>query len=100
MARKKNFLTYFFTTYITNFSFRGSQIENANFFSQPPNASKFAKINFTNKNFVKMARKENFLIYSFTTYIRNFSFQGSQIENDDFFSQPLKRVKICKNQLY
>ena len=62
MARKKNFLIYFFTTYIRNFSFRSSQIENADFFSQPPNESKFAKINFTNKKFVKMARKKNFLI--------------------------------------
>ena len=63
MARKENFLIYSFTTYMINFSFRGSQIENDDFFSQPPNESKFAKINFTNKNFVKMARKKNFLIY-------------------------------------
>ena len=63
MARKKNFLVYSFTTYIRNFRFRGSQTENDDFFLQPPNESKFAKINFTNKNFVKMTRKKNFLIY-------------------------------------
>ena len=97
--RKENFIIYFFTTYIRNFSFRGSQIENVDFFSQLPNESKIAKINFTNKKFVKMARKKNFLIYSFTTYIRNFQFRASQIENADFFRNPQTSHNLQKSTL-
>ena len=61
-SEKKNFLIYSFMAYIRKFFFRGSQSENVDFFPQPPNESKFEKINFTNKKFVKMARKKNFLI--------------------------------------
>ena len=43
-----------------------------------------------------MARKKNFLIYSFMAYIRNFRFQGSQIKNADFFAQLPNESKFAK----
>ena len=58
---KKNFLIYFFITYIRNFSFRGAQIENANFFLNPQTSKNLQKSTLLIKISSKWPEKKIFL---------------------------------------